>query len=317
MSTLHLAGMRQYLSLSMSSLNQNKLRGTLAEIDFRRYLSQIGFADRVSPGGWIARRKGANVFGHSTVALFPEIITPATQYSVNRNLPNPLHGLHTICSTFHQSGIAGFYCAATIASEGDPSSMEWSAIQLGLPSQQQYQPLVHALDPLQFVPRSRAYNYLRYHTDTTSIPDIAVPEEFSKEHLRVSFGTPYLAEISDIDGIFWGQQFTYPIEIKEKTPAPSTDMGPYFGLDVGPFVKLAFYAAKRGNLHSLYVVREINNEEERELVQWLFITFDQLAQYASWVARAGGTNMQGGGSSVVRIPRCEFRPLTAATIATL
>jgi hypothetical protein len=94
-------------------------------------------------------------------------------------------------------------------------------------------------------------------------------------------------------------------------------MGPYFGLDVGPFVKLAFYAAKRGNLHSLYIVREIDNVEERNLVQWWFITFDHMAQFASWIFRAGGQAMGGGASSVVRIPRQEFRPLNAQTIAEL
>jgi hypothetical protein len=131
--------------------------------------------------------------------------------------------------------------------------MEWQAIELGVPMQGRYRPLAQALAALQFAGRARRYNHLRYRTDTSIIPDGAVPEEFSKEHLRVSFCAPFMAELSDIDGIFWGQWNTYPIEIKEKTPAPSRDMGPFFGLDVGPFVKLAFYAAKRGNLHSLYV----------------------------------------------------------------
>lgn len=153
------------------------------------------------------------------------------------------------------------------------------------------------------------------------VPDwaakLAVPEDFSKGHLRVAFATHYQAEISDIDGIFWGQQHTYPIEIKEKTPAPSKDMGPFFGLDVGPFVKLAFYAAKRGNLHSLYVVREIDNTQDRNLVQWWFIKFDELAQFASWIPQAGGPSMGGGSSSVVRVPKCEFHPLNAQTLTAL
>ena len=42
-------------------------------------------------------------------------------------------------------------------------------------------------------------------------------------------------------------------------------------------MKLAFYAAKRGNLHSLYVVREIDNTQDRNLVQWWFITFDHIS----------------------------------------
>jgi hypothetical protein len=317
MPRLSLVAMRSFLRQSIASLNQNKLHGTLAEIAFRDYLTQLGFQDRVSPGGWIARRKGPDIFGHSTAAVFPEVVSPGRPYPLDRVLPNPLHGLHTICATFHQSGIAGFSCAATVSRDDDPSSLEWHAVQLGLPSEQPYQPLIQALEPMNFTVRVRNYNYLRYHTDTSSIPDDAIPEEFSKEHLRVAFNTHYIVEPSDIDGIFWGQQHTYPIEIKEKTPAPSPDLGPFFGLDVGPFVKLAFYAAKRGNLHSLYVVREIDNAQDRNLVQWWFIKFDELAQFASWVPRAGGPGMGGGRSSVVRVPKCEFRTLTAEALAAL
>lgn len=317
MAELSLAAMRNFLSRSIASLNLNKLRGTVAEIDFRSHLANLGFAGRISPGGWIVRKKGPGVFAHSAAALFPEFISPEAQYSANRQMPNPSHGLHTICSTFHQSGIAAFFCAAIITQDDDPSSHHWNAVQLGLPVQQQYQPLVQALIPLGFSTRQRNYNFLRYHTNTALISDDAIPEEYSKEHLRVAFNTPYQVEVSDIDGIFWGQQHTYPVEIKEKTPANSRDLGPFFGLDVGPFVKLAFYAAKRGNLHSLYVVREIDNEQDRNLVQWSFVTFDHLAQFASWVPQAGGPGMGGGRSSVVRVPRCEFQPLTAETLNAL
>jgi hypothetical protein len=317
MPSISLPQMRQYLSRSIASLNLNKLRGTLAEVDFRNHLTTIGFAGRVSPGGWIARRKGQDVFAHSTAAIFPEIVNSGQEYPADRVLPNPAQGLHTICATLHQSGIASFYCAAKPLRQDDPLGMEWHAIELGVPMQQQYQPLAQALVPLQFAARERRYNHLRYHTDTALIPDDAVPEEFSKEHLRVSFSTTYMAELSDIDGIFWGRWNTYPIEIKEKTPAPSRDMGLFFGLDVGPFVKLAFYAAKRGNLHSLYVVREIDNQQDRNLVNWLFITFDQLAQFASWIPQAGGPAMGGGQSSVVRVPKIEFQPLNEQTLGAL
>jgi hypothetical protein len=309
--------MRTYLSRSISNLNQNKLRGLLAEVDLRSHLLSLGFAERVSRGGWIARTKGANIFGHSTIALFPETLQPSQLYPPHRPLPAPDHGLHTICSTLHQSGISSFFCAATIAESENPAALHWNAVQLGLPVQQPYAPLIERLGGCGFANRTRAYNYLRYSANVADIPENAVPEEFTKEHLRIAFSNSYMAEISDIDGLFWGNQFTYPIEVKEKTPAHSTDVGEYFGLDVGPFVKLAFYAAKRGNLHSLYVVREIDNEHDRNLVQWSFVTFDHLAQRASWVSRTGGPGMLGGASSVVRIPKVEFRPLNAENIATL
>ncbi|SRR5712692_2401668 len=138
-----------------------------------------------------------------------------------------------------------------------------------------------------------------------------------RSNLRVAFQSHLLSEVSDVDGIFWGQQFTYPLEIKEKTSAPSNRLGDFFGLDVGPFVKLAHYVARRGNLRSLFVVREIADPESRELVAWRFITFDQLARYASWTPMAGGTSMGGGRSSVVCIPKGEFRELTAANLGAL
>jgi hypothetical protein len=63
-------------------------------------------------------------------------------------------------------------------------------------------------------------------------------------------------------------------------------VGKYFGIDVGPFVKLAFYAAKWGNLHSIFIVREIDPVEDRNLVNWWLITFDQLSRFASWNPQA-------------------------------
>jgi hypothetical protein len=317
MPNLSLEAMRAYLSQSISSLNQNKLRGLLAEVDLRDHLANLGFGDRVSRGGWIARTKGDGIFGDSTIALFPEIITPGHMYPPGHPFPAPDRGLHTICSTLHQSGINSFFCAATIERHDDPASLDWSAVQLGLPTEQPYRPLVQSLAHIGFQVRTRNYNFLRYKADASAIPDRAVPEEFTKEHLRISFNDAYKSEISDIDGLFWGQQHTYPMEIKEKTSAKSDDMGDYFGLDIGPFVKLAFYAAKRGNLRSLFVVKEIDNIDERNLIQWRFITYDDLAQSAGWGSRGGGTNMQGGNSAVVRIPKVNFRTLDAANLRQL
>jgi hypothetical protein len=165
--------------------------------------------------------------------------------------------------------------------------------------------------------RGRAYNFLRYNAPTSSIPAAVVGEEFAKEHLRVTFQTQFMSEVSDVDGILWGRQLTYPLEIKEKTAGFDPKMGAFFGLDVGPFVKLAFYAAKRGNLHSLFIVREIDDTTTRNLVQWWYIKFDRLARFASWTKIGGGTNMQGGTSTVIKIPRAEFLPLDAAHLAKL
>jgi len=48
-------------------------------------------------------------------------------------------------------------------------------------------------------------------------------------------------------------------------PLPAGSLGGAF--------KLVFYAAKRGNLHSIFIVREIDSAESRNLVGWWMITF--------------------------------------------
>lgn len=314
--------MREYLSRSIASnraqgvLNQNKLNGLLAEVDFRRHLQAEGFLDRISLGGWIARRVGAGEFGRRTVAVFPELFVDGSSLVEGRQRSEPSRGLHTICSTFHQIGISSFFCTPQIDIENSANGLRWDAVQLGTPLHSNYLPLHDALTPY-LTKRTRNHNFLTFRTDVSRIPDANVTEEFAKEHLRVSFQSGFMSEVSDIDGIFWGNQFTYPLEIKEKTAASDRNLGEYFGIDVGPFVKLAYYAAKRGNLHSLFVVREIEDTISRALKKWLFITFDQLAQYASWNQQGGGTNMRGGASTVVKIPKDQFKPLTRDELGNL
>jgi hypothetical protein len=70
-------------------------------------------------------------------------------------------------------------------------------------------------------------------------------------------------------------------------------------------------------MHSLFIVREIDNTSDRNLLNWWYITFERLATFASWIPTGGGTNMQGGGSTVVRIPKNQFTVVDAGTLAEL
>jgi len=313
--SISLFEMRAYLSRTMSSLNQNKLRGTLAEISFRQYVSSLGFGEQVSEGGWIVRsaHKGNHSFGQNTAVFFPETVQANSNYPPDKQLPSPRIGLHSVCSTFHQIGIQSYYCTPIVERlDGNPK-VRWRAIQLGLSGATDYQDFPDCI--VGFNRRIHRYNFEKYHNDVSVIPDESVPIEFSKESIRVVFHSQYFCEPSDVDGLFWGKRIAYPIEVKEKTRAFSSSLGDYFGIDVGPFVKLAFYAVKRGNLHSLFVVREIDNADTRNLVAWRYITFDNMAQFASWVPQPGGTSMTGGRSSTIKIPAEQFKLLDAQALA--
>lgn len=155
-----------------------------------------------------------------------EIILPEREYNAGRILPQPEPGLHTICSTMHQIGIRSFYCAPEFRNSVNPETVQWKPIQLGVSGHTGYKPMTEAIMGFQL--RDRQYKFLRYNSDVNGIPVSFLPEEFTKELLRVSFQTPYMAEISDIEGIMWGQRHTYPLEIKEKTPAEDRKLGEYF-----------------------------------------------------------------------------------------
>jgi hypothetical protein len=304
MSGVSLAEMRGFLSKSFSSkFNANKLNGLLAEIGLRKQIEEWGFTGRVSPGGWIARTVGTAGFGNQTVVLFPDTVLPGTDYPPSATNPTPSWGLHTICATFHQIGIRGYWCTPCLP-DGTLGSLTWKVVQLGVPIQQRFQEFEAAFD--EFSKRKRRHNFLANKADVSGIPDASVPEEFSKEHLRITFASKWMSEMVDVDGFIWGQEHTYPIEIKEKTSAKDNNLGEFFGLDIGPFVKLSFYAAKRGNLHSLFIVREIDDTKTRNLVAWWAIRFEELAKFASWNAMGGGKNMKGGRSMVVKIPKTCF-----------
>lgn len=315
MKSLSIPQMRGYLSKSISSLNSNKLNGLLAEVDFRDHLRAIGFADRVSMGGWILRSVGEGNFARHTAIVFPETISPDRDFGAGWGPPKVTDGLQAISLAFRNIGVPAFHCIPTVGVHDSPESVEWSARPLGVPSASPYDSLDLCLAG--FVRRTRKYPFLRYHTSVDAIPDAAVPEEFCKEHLRVALQDRCLAEVADIDGVFWGQQYTYPIEIKEKTSDRDRRLGEYFGLDVGPFAKLSFYAARKGNMRSLYVIREISDTKTRSLVNWWYITFDVLALCASWIPRAGGRSMQGGASSVILVPKDMFTKLDADSLGKL
>ena len=282
----------------------------------REYLQQLDMANHLTTPVMLLQRRGIAKFASETVTLFPEVCSDSMQLAEARPLTEPTRGLHTICSTFHQIGIRSFFCSLQITDATDLSTCRWQALRLGTPVEEQWRSLEDALAPY-LGRRARPYNWLRFHTDTSRISDEFVTEEFLKEHLRIAALTQYIGEISDVDGIFWGNEKTYPVEIKEKTAATDPKMGEYFGIDVGPFVKLAYYAAKRGNLHSLFVVREIEDVGSRRLKQWWFIPFDRLAQYASWNQLGGGRNMRGGASTVVRVPKDRFFEMNRAALDNL
>jgi hypothetical protein len=105
----------------------------------------------------------------------------------------PPLGLHTICSTFHQVGISAYRCDPCPTLSDCPTEIRWNCLQLGIPSESRPFCLNDGFP--EFEPRTRKYGYLRHSTDTGMITDEDVPQEFSKECLRLAFQSRWRAEV--------------------------------------------------------------------------------------------------------------------------
>lgn len=286
------------------------------ECDFRGYVTDLGFGDRIATNGLLLRSLSPGQSLRHAVLTFSEAIIPAKEYPPDRVLPEPPRILHLIAVAYYHIGIPTYFCVPTIAKDSNLASLRWSCVRLGLPSDVQYESFPESIAGFteckdELAPtRNRRIGHFGNAGDSLSA-------DFSTRHLSETFLSKYRAEMSYVNAILQGDHSTYPVEIREQTCASDKKLGEYFGLDVGPFVKLAFYAAKRGNLHSIFVVREISDPQTRALVNWWYITFDQMAQFASWIFQQGGANMLGGRSAVVRIPKAEFASLDQRALASL
>lgn len=315
MVSISIEAMRVYLSKSIREIHSHRLSDIWTESHFRYYLETLGFAEQITFGGWIFRSEGQGNFGHHTLMFFPEIISPEESYSADRNLPVPDFGLHTICSAFEQIAVPVYFCSPVIDENNFANSINWFITRIGEPKRQHYIPVADGIH--NFGKRIRRYNWLTANSETSLIPDSVVPEAFSREHFRITFQDNFMSELSDVNGILRGRQFTYFLEIKEMIPAEDNRVGEYFRLELGSFIKLAFFA-KRRNFHSIFVVREIDNPSDKNLVNWLYITFEKMAQFASWNPRGrGGENVPWGQGTEIVVPKNEFMKLDAIALQSL
>lgn len=135
-----------------------------------------------------------------------------------------------------------------------------------------------------------------------------VSELFWFEYTRYYFQISYLLSNNDLDMYVIGQSGSaYPVEIKSKNAAKSDALGEWFGIDVGPFAKLAFFTANAMNTDALYVVEEV--DANGQFLNWLAIRYTELVKACSWVGQGGGKGMTGSASSTYKVPKAAFSKL--------
>ena len=316
-----------FLETQWYSINDNKLKGIHAETAFAKYLveNEVHFI----PGGWIltpGNNSVTDIPARHKICLLP--VSHSFSWSLLPKSDTASPALLSAYNYFQQMGISAYLVEAKNPDE--------SSFELPLPSSgrhKAYYPKPYDLSFKKIAPKGsyeetpiekvfskfpcrRGNTGLRCNKTgriDTSLPEWKSPsmirDLFWFEYARYYCQTSFLTSNNDLDLFIIGQSGSpYPVEIKSKSSAKDDALGEWFGLDIGPFAKMAFFTSNSMNTDALYVVRELN--DLRNNVQWHGIKFTELVKSCSWVVQGGGQGMSGGKSATIKIPKAAFQDLT-------
>ena len=316
----------RFLETQWSGINDNKVKGIIAETEFRNYLikNQIHHI----PGGWIltpGKNTNAVIPSLHKICLIPIEASFSWNNCKDSNTLTPAQ--MSAYNFFRQVGVTTYFVYANKIDESQFQLPTKSNGKLKATYPRPYKLLFKSMDHNgQFVDTNfetmmqkfpirngnmgmRSYEQGRINRSTPpwSNPSI-ISELFWFEYTRYYCQVDYLVSNNDLDLFIVGQSGSaYPVELKSKSPVVDSSLGDWFGLDVGPFAKMTFFTANSMNTDALYVVQEV--DEFRNHIEWLALKFTDLVKNCSWVIQSGGKGMMGGASSTIKIPKAAFTPL--------
>lgn len=315
-----------FLETQWSSINDNKLRGILAEVRLKDFLiaNEVHFV----PGGWILTPGKYSLL--NKVPTREKICVLPRHQQFSWELPRPdNHGYASLAAFeyFKHVGITPVFAIPDPINESIYALPRPSAGKIKAEYPKPYLLKLYHPGPngqlnevaasaifSSFPERNgnvglRCYGQGRIPRDTLPWSDPSIVSDlFWFEYSRYFFQTDYLVSNNDLDLFIKGKSGkSYPVELKSKSPAEDRILGEWFGMDIGPYAKLSFFIANSLNNDALYVVEEVSAEKEH--LEWYGIKFSELVKCCSWVGRSGGTGMLGGASSTFRIPKAAFVPL--------
>lgn len=282
--------------------NNNKARGMVAEMAMNTEfgIQNTPAAQKLLPGGWIISPKNAHAY-RSYIAVLPNLYESQEELITATKTLEHDRGWQTIAS-FLSLNTFGVIVSGAVGTgldnlswrnfiyrndqlhlqEGDAPFSTWEGNR-GRPS------------------RGREWSqdiHKRYQAvDTNLLTALTLREAFYSDYLKKTLRKP-LEDPYDIDAFvvsFSGK--VLPVEVKEKSP---TDKGE-FGVDAGRILMLLRMCIATDS-NALYLIREVDNTENRNLRQWRYITLSDLVMKCRWNLQGGGTGMGGGSTQTIMMP---------------
>lgn len=318
-----------FLETQWSSINDNKIKGILAELAFKSFLNQQDI--HFIPGGWImspGNKTLCEVPAREKVCLLPRNVTFSWQAPTTIAAAPVTPAEISAYNYFRQVGVRAYLVYPSNIVETNfaipqprqgatratyPKNYHLDFMSISQQGELQSNPVGTVF---QSFPIRNGNSGLRcsqlHRIAANQAPwndSDAIARLFWFEYTRYFVQVDYLVSNNDLDLFILGPSGScFPVELKSKTVANDNILGDWFGIDMGPFAKLAFFTANSMNTDALYVVQEV--DADRNHVEWYGIRFTELVKSCSWVGQAGGTGMMGGASSTYKVPKAAFTRLT-------
>lgn len=317
-----------FLETQWSSINDNKIKGIVAELAFKSFLSQQ--AIHYIPGGWIMSpgNKSLNeVPTRQKICLLPRSTTFSWQGTTALAAAPVTPAEIAAYNYFRQVGVRAYLVCPSQVAEANFNIPQPSNGNLRAVYPRNYSLEFKSISPAgQLQANSVRDIFSEFPTRTGNSglrcskinrlganqppwnDNDAIARLFWFEYIRYFVQVDYLVSNNDLDLFILGPSGScFPVELKSKTVANDNILGDWFGIDMGPYAKLAFFTANAMNTDALYVVQEVSTN--RDHVEWYGIRFTELVKSCSWVGQAGGTGMMGGASRTYKIPKAAFTQL--------
>ena len=292
-----------------------KARGMAGEISFDDYLSSKdrSLFSKMFAGAWIIAPKKSDAVNpvNYRIAIF---ILP-TLFDSDVKLNNHINklildrGHQALFSNLKNSGIGVIVSGAIQGKTDNPSAFLWNNflyLDEKLILQKNDEPFMSLTTG-----RGRANkNKEKWDKDVLkrfnnfseeSLLKLTLKQAFYysylKEKLKASFIDPY-----DVDAFLVGfNGNVFPIEIKEKSQTQKGE----FGIDAGRILMMMRLCVVTDS-NAIYIIREIDNSSNRNLVKYRYITFSDMIMNVSWNLQAGGRGMGGSNTQTIMMANKSF-----------
>lgn len=296
-------------------ISHNKARGMIAEMEFETYVQENASAKVIS-GCWLIS-PSLEKFTYYRYAIFilPQLFSNNEELQVIIDQKEHDRGFQALATFLVRSGI-GVIVSAAISeiSLVNPEEMNW---QNFIYENEKLKKTKDNYEPFNKWPKKRP-GYARKVTEKYQIQSDLLnklnsfnSKQLTSLALRQSFYYSYLKhqlklptkDPYDVDSFVVAYTGSVmPIEIKEKSP---TDKG-YFGIDAGRIIMMLRLCIATDS-NALYIIREIDNTNDRNFVGWRFVTLSDMIMGCSWNLQAGGKGMGGGDTQTIMLPYSLFQ----------